>query len=291
MEPEFERQCEELLAFRRCHDGRVPCQSRSDPVENRLGIMKAKLKMRCHSPLGPKTAQRKLLSEEAAHFEWCLSEEAIEDTEDPSTTVKCVEMEAFLEMHRWRRPARRSTDPEERKLRKIWDDLLRRCAGPIGQGIKPSERKLTPQARACVERIEQQIEKRATAVRTHVDSDASPLATVEAVQAHTSVSDARQIATPSRLVDDARHACEAIHETKQQRQAGTQDASDDSHLAGLHASQDHASDSDVRHSAARLHVARTATSSAVHTVLRRDDVNEMPWFKKKDHHHTDRGLQ
>ena len=80
--------------------------------------------------------------------------------DDPSTEAKCVEMEAFLEMHRWRRPRHRSTDPEERKLRKLWDDLLRRCAGPIGQGTKPCERKLTPQARARVQRIELEIQRR-----------------------------------------------------------------------------------------------------------------------------------
>jgi len=80
--------------------------------------------------------------------------------DDPSTEAKCVKMEAFLEMHRWRRPLHRSTDPEETKLRKIWDDLVRRCAGHIGQGIKPSERKLTPQARARVERIELEITRR-----------------------------------------------------------------------------------------------------------------------------------
>ena len=79
--------------------------------------------------------------------------------DDPSTEAKCVKMEAFLEIHRWRRPVERSLDPEERKLRKLWDELLRRCAGPIGQGIKPSERKLTPQARARVERIELEIKR------------------------------------------------------------------------------------------------------------------------------------
>ena len=80
--------------------------------------------------------------------------------DDPSTEAKCVKMEAFLEMHGWRRPQRRNTDPEERNLRKMWDELLRRCSGPIGQGIHPKEHKLTTQARARVGRIEQEIERR-----------------------------------------------------------------------------------------------------------------------------------
>ena len=107
--------------------------------------------------------------------------------DDLATEAKCVKMEAFLEMHRWRRPTRSSTDPEERKLRKLWDDLMRRCSGPIGQGIKPSERQLTPQARARVERIEMEIDRReqsqsesaagATLCRERDSDDADQVAT------------------------------------------------------------------------------------------------------------------
>jgi hypothetical protein len=80
--------------------------------------------------------------------------------DDPSTEAKCVKMHEFLEVHQWRRPLHRSTDPEERKLRKIWDDLLRRCTGCLGTGIKPSQKKLTQQSRARVQRIELEINSR-----------------------------------------------------------------------------------------------------------------------------------
>jgi len=83
-------------------------------------------------------------------------------------------METFLAKHQWRRPNARSADPHARKLRKRWDDLLRRCAGPIGQGIKPSERKLTPEARAHVERIELEIKAK------RAELEACPLERTEA---------------------------------------------------------------------------------------------------------------
>ena len=79
--------------------------------------------------------------------------------DEEATEAKCVKMEAFLRMHQWRRPKERSQDPEERKLRKSWDELLRRHVGPIGQGAKPSEQKLSPQASARVERIEVEISR------------------------------------------------------------------------------------------------------------------------------------
>ena len=61
--------------------------------------------------------------------------------DEEATEAKCVKMEAFLRMHEWRRPKERSQDPEERKLRKSWDKLLRRHVGLIGGGAKPTRAK------------------------------------------------------------------------------------------------------------------------------------------------------
>ena len=79
-----------------------------------------------------------------------------DDDDDVATAAKCDRMEAFLQAN-GRPPRRRALDPEERKLRKIWDDLVRRLTGPIGDGVKPSERKLRHPVRAKVELVQRVI--------------------------------------------------------------------------------------------------------------------------------------
>ena len=76
---------------------------------------------------------------------------------DLATTQKCDRMEAYLESHGGRPPKHRSLDPEEMKLRKQWDDLVRRLTGPIGHATKPCEKKLRQPHAARVESIQQRM--------------------------------------------------------------------------------------------------------------------------------------
>ena len=94
--------------------------------------------------------------------------------DDPSTEAKCVKMEAFLEVHQWQMPLRRSADPEEMKLRRIWDDLRRRCTDYIGRGTKPTEKKLTQQSRSRVERIEREQRRREAATEATPSGERGP---------------------------------------------------------------------------------------------------------------------
>ena len=76
---------------------------------------------------------------------------------DLATAEKCDRMEAFLQGSGGRPPKHRSLDPKESKLRKQWDDVVRRLTGPIGHGTKPSEQKLRQPHIARVETIQQKI--------------------------------------------------------------------------------------------------------------------------------------
>ena len=95
MNETFEKQCQQILDYRRAHGGRAPCQSRQDPNEHRLGMMKSKLKMRCQQANGLKPSQSKLTPEQSSHLDWCLSDEAMQaadcrapsDHSEPGTHV------------------------------------------------------------------------------------------------------------------------------------------------------------------------------------------------------------
>ena len=81
MNESFENQCQQILDFRRAHGWRAPCQSRSDPNEHRLGMMKAKLKMRRQKAAGAKPGQSKLTPEQSSHLDWCLSDGAMQSVD------------------------------------------------------------------------------------------------------------------------------------------------------------------------------------------------------------------
>ena len=161
-----------MEAFLKNNQWRQPDVRSNDWHERKLRLQWDNLVRRC---AGPRRTQcthpsaRQLTPQARARVER-IALEIKKRLETKRVDMKCVEMEAFLEKHRWRLPTIRSTDPHERKLRMRWDLLLRRCAGPIGQGTKPSQRKLTPQARARVERIELEIKKRLEAMYGELDA-------------------------------------------------------------------------------------------------------------------------
>ena len=153
--------CVEMKAFLKNHGWRRPDAHSNDPHERKLQRQWVALLRRCAGPRGHGTlpSEPQLTPQACAHVER-IEREIKRRLEVMCVEMKCFEMEAFLKKHRWRRPSGRSTDPHERKLRKRWDDLLRRRAGPIGQGTMPSQRQLQPLDRAHVERIEREIKKR-----------------------------------------------------------------------------------------------------------------------------------
>ena len=77
----FEKQCQQILDYRRAHGGRAPCQSKSDPNEHQLGQMKSKLKRRCQKAVGVKPSQIKLTPEQSSHLDWCLSDGAMQSVD------------------------------------------------------------------------------------------------------------------------------------------------------------------------------------------------------------------
>ena len=78
MDPSVKRQCDEILSFRRDHDGRLPCRGKNSSVEEwRLGNLRTKLQIRCARALSAKPSHRKLNTEEFAYFKWAVSDETL----------------------------------------------------------------------------------------------------------------------------------------------------------------------------------------------------------------------
>ena len=78
--------CDDILAFRRSNEGRVPCRGANVSVEERrLGNFKYKLRMRCASALDHKPSNRKLNAEEIAYFENAVAAEM--PTQEHGTSI------------------------------------------------------------------------------------------------------------------------------------------------------------------------------------------------------------
>ena len=78
MDPSVKRQCDEILSFRRDHDGRLPCRGKHSSVEEwRLGNLRTKLQIRCARALSAKPSHRKLNTDEIAYFKGAVSEPPI----------------------------------------------------------------------------------------------------------------------------------------------------------------------------------------------------------------------
>ena len=76
MDPSVKRQCDEILSFRRDHNGRLPYRGKNSSVEEwRLDNMRNKLQIRCVRALSAKPSHRKLNTDEIAYFKWAVSRE------------------------------------------------------------------------------------------------------------------------------------------------------------------------------------------------------------------------
>ena len=77
MDDSVQRQCNEILLWRRGNGGRKPMRTRECCEEGRLAMQQAKLKGRCSKALGTKPSQRQLSQDEVRYYEWCLSDAAL----------------------------------------------------------------------------------------------------------------------------------------------------------------------------------------------------------------------
>ena len=78
--------CDDIIAFRQAHEGRLPNRaSNAPPDERRLGNHRYKLRMRCTKALGDKPSERMLNADERALFERAVFEAMPESqSEQPS---------------------------------------------------------------------------------------------------------------------------------------------------------------------------------------------------------------
>jgi len=120
----FEKQCQQILDYRRAHGGRAPCQSKSDPNEHQLGQMKSKLKRRCQKAVGVKPSQIKLTPEQSSHLDWCLSDEALHaadcrapsDHSEPATHVNNDENPSSPNKRLRTRAAKKKAEIQQRNI-------------------------------------------------------------------------------------------------------------------------------------------------------------------------------